>query len=417
MVDETSSVFSYDGEGEPDSFSLSQLKVAVERHFEEPCQLEKLSEGGYHKVYNILHSDGTPLDAVVRVACPAFPIDKLESEVATYKYLAAHTKIPVPDIYAWNSDASNPVGAEYLIMQKVPGASASDSWESLPDEVRTTVVSEVAQHVMEIFSLRFDSAGSLYWAPQSNDFRVGPIISTPFYRALDGVVRIPGHIQARVIDPNRGPFSNVSGYLSSFLNAELDFLSEHRLFALSELGDGSSAMGEHRLEQGERVIKKAIELCSIYPGDIPILDNVRTPEKLFSLRLDDFRLSNIMIDVNTGRVTGLLDFEGATTAPLWECAIIPRWLQHPDDPESSYGGGPEKLRSPLRTTFLDTVDRSELGGEWRNAYTAGRPFRRLTDRLNFQVNVWASDVLEEWVDEHLEWAKVHPGIGLPERDM
>jgi hypothetical protein len=78
------------------------------------------------------------------VASPAFPKDKLESEVSYYTYymlyeitrvgieeftffrkvatckmIAAFTNIPVPRIYAWNSDASNPVGAEYMILDKV----------------------------------------------------------------------------------------------------------------------------------------------------------------------------------------------------------------------------------------------------------------------------------------------------------
>lgn len=42
-----------------------------------------------------------------------------EVQVATLKYLAAHTNIPVPKIFAWDSDAANPVGAEYMIMEKV----------------------------------------------------------------------------------------------------------------------------------------------------------------------------------------------------------------------------------------------------------------------------------------------------------
>jgi hypothetical protein len=35
------------------------------------------------------------------------------------QYIAKHTSVPLPAIYAWNSDASNPVGAKYMIMQKV----------------------------------------------------------------------------------------------------------------------------------------------------------------------------------------------------------------------------------------------------------------------------------------------------------
>ncbi|KAF8572963.1 hypothetical protein K439DRAFT_1564921, partial [Ramaria rubella] len=161
---------------------------------------------------------------------------------------------------------------------------------------------------------------------------------------------------------------------------------------------------------GRRVIEKAIELCSVYPGDLPVLGKYSHPEMPFGLKLDDFRLSNIMTDENSGRVTGLIDFEGATTAPLWECAIIPRWLQEPDDPESSYEGGPTEARSALRAVFLTTVQGTVQGKEWCRAYEAGRPFRQLVDRLNFQVNVWAD--LEEWVVDRLDWAQKYPGVGF-----
>lgn len=32
-----------------------------------------------------------------------------------------HTSIPVPDVLAWNSDAFNDVGREYIIPEKAPG--------------------------------------------------------------------------------------------------------------------------------------------------------------------------------------------------------------------------------------------------------------------------------------------------------
>ncbi|KAG1847194.1 hypothetical protein DFJ58DRAFT_798363 [Suillus subalutaceus] len=398
------STFSYDGDGEPDSFSLAELQSVVDLYFLTSCKLEKLAEGGYHKVYDILRLDGTPFEAVVRVASPAFPKDKLESEVATCKMLAAFTNIPVPRIYAWNSDASNPVGAEYMILDKIKGTPASNNWGNLSEEVKKTVVSQVARYFLEIFSLRFESSGSLYLSPLSPQFLVGPIISTPFYRALDGVVRVPDAPISKNVDPNRGPFSTVTEYLSSNLRAELEFISNQPFHP------------ESRLELGERVMRKAIELCSVYPGDTLIPANISTPQRPFSLKLDDFRLSNVMIDTDSGRVTGFIDFEAATVAPLWECAVIPRWLQDADDPESSYEGGTSEERNVLRAAFLSAMEGSARYPEWREAYDMGRPFRRLTDQLYFQVNVWASNDCEIWVDERLEWAKTHPGIGLPETD-
>ena len=109
------------------------------------------------------------------------------------------------------------------------------------------------------------------------------------------------------------------------------------------------------------------------------------------------------------RVTGIIDFEGTTIAPLWECALLPRWLIDPDDPESSYEGGSAESRHKLRARFLEKV-----GNEWKVLYEQGKSFRLFCDRLQFQVGVWASDDMEAWVDERLAWAKDHPGVGFPE---
>ncbi|KAG1751905.1 hypothetical protein EDB19DRAFT_1674474 [Suillus lakei] len=383
------STFSYDGDGEPDSFSLVELQLVVDSHFLTSCKLEKLAQGGYHKVR-------AALDVVVRVASPAFPKDKLESEVATCKMIAAFTGVPVPRIYAWNSDASNPVGAEYMIMDKVKGTPASQKWGDLSMEVKKTVVSQVAHYFLEICSLRFENVGSLY---------LSPLASIP----LDGIVRVPDTPISKNVDPNRGPFSTVSEYLSSNLRAELEFISHHRSVVLSELHKcDPTQLAESRLELGECVMRKVIELCSIYPSDTLIPANITTPQRPFSLKFDDFRLSNIMIDADSGRVTGLIDFEAATIAPPWECAVIPPWLQDADDPESSYEGGTSEERNVLRAAFLSVME-----GE---AYDMGRLFRRLTDLLCFQVNVWTSNEHNIWVDERVEWAGAHPGIGLPETE-
>lgn len=50
MANDTDSIFSYDSEGESDSFSLSLLTEAVTEYFRTPCQLVKLAQGGFHKV-------------------------------------------------------------------------------------------------------------------------------------------------------------------------------------------------------------------------------------------------------------------------------------------------------------------------------------------------------------------------------
>ncbi len=322
-------------------------------------------------------------------------------------------------------------------MIQVPGFSASDKWDTLSLDVKELMVSQVADHLMEIFTLRFDCAGSLYLSAQDESgFVVGPIVSTPFFHAIDGVVRAPESDADVELSGFRGPFTKTSDYLQSSPLTELHFIAHHRSIALSELSENHGDETKDAtalLEQGERALRKVLELCLVYPAsDLPIQGQDATPLKPFSLRLDDFRLSNIMVcpilvfdlqfqlpDIHiheqideSGQVTGLIDFEGATISPLWECALLPRWLQDPDDPEGSYEGGPAEDRQVPREHFLKKVQ--HLNEEWGMLHERGKPFRMLCDRLNFDVNVWATSDMEAWVDKMLAWAKEHPGVGLVE---
>jgi hypothetical protein len=167
--------------------------------------------------------------------------------------------------------------------------------------IKQIVVAQVARYFMEIFSLRFATAGSLYHAnPQPpHFFVVGPIVSKSFYRAIDGEVHEPEeHPDTPLLpnpDPHRGPYSSVSEYLSGGLRRELDYIAMHRWLALLQVSYIDRGAEERTLELGVQVIKKAIELCNIYPGDILLPANITTPRAPFSLKFDDFHLSDVMV--------------------------------------------------------------------------------------------------------------------------
>ncbi|KAJ7652127.1 hypothetical protein DFH06DRAFT_1331335 [Mycena polygramma] len=408
------SEFSYDGEEgtTPDSFSISELENAVTSLIEleatsRNCgnlKLVKLAEGGYHKVYEVLDNKSEILNIIARVAAPAFPKDKIESEIATLQYIASHTSIHTPRVYGWNSDSTNPVGQEYMIMEKIEGISASEVWDTLPMDLKKVTVSDVAHCILQLYALRFFTGGSLYNDAEGNTV-VGPIVATPFYRALDGFVRLPNEADRYALSEYRGPFPSASGYMRSFLDAELHIFKQHRQLILDNELEGDT----ERLEQGIRALEKAVQLTSVYPGDVCVSEPLTTPDKSFSLSLDDFRLSNIMIDESTGHITGLIDFEGATVAPLWECAYMPRWLQDAEEWDGAYEGGSAEEKALLRYLFMQQIEAGDPTGEWVRAYEKGRPFREFTSRLTFHVAVWADSDMEEWVQERLDWAESNPG--------
>ncbi|EQL01923.1 kinase-like protein [Ophiocordyceps sinensis CO18] len=427
MHSKTASVWTYEN-GAPEEFSLTRLCEVAEAHFGVKCRLEKMAEGGYHKVYDIIEAgDGKSLGAVARVASPAFPGDKMKSEVATLRYIASHTSVPVPSVSVWNADASNPVGAEYMIMQKIPGIPASDNWKTLPVEIKERVVIQVSEHLADLFSLRFEKAGSIYCVPSesspsvsstaSDAYEIGPVVTGPFFRALDGILdccatNLQTSSSSR-LHSLRGPFTSAGDYLAHYLRALLFKCAEFPKETMRQLGDDEEAKGDsdreqkrEALQRAERVLGKGIQLCTIYPGDASVFPGgSSTPEQLFTLRLDDFRLVNIIIDEHTGKVNGYVDFEGTTTAPLWLAATPCGSAQLP----------PDDIYVPPQHQPINPEDRCDA--EWRKAYQGGKPFRRWADYLELGVEAWSFGHVERWVDARLAWASERgQGVAMPESD-
>jgi hypothetical protein len=72
------------------------------------------------------------------------------------------TSIPVPRVLAWSSDPSNPVGAEYIIMEKATGVQLFNTWSTMSDSDRFELVQRTTELEGELASIRFPPSGSLY---------------------------------------------------------------------------------------------------------------------------------------------------------------------------------------------------------------------------------------------------------------
>lgn len=162
---------------------------------------------------------------------------------------------------------------------------------------------------MALFRLKFTTGGSLYISLQNpSEITVGPIVIPSFYRALDGELRVPLGEWPSVQQEQaqfRGPFSSVTDYLLCAVKAELSFLKLHRPLAVPA-HTGDPAGGEGAVARGEAVLLKALELYSLFPGDMPVYSPMTSPDKPFSIFLDDFRLSNIMVGSFPLTVSALL---------------------------------------------------------------------------------------------------------------
>ena len=59
-------------------------------------------------------------------------------------------------------EAANPVGAEYIILEKVNGVSVSERWDCISDLDRYKIIQLIVEVEKVLACLRFPAYGSLY---------------------------------------------------------------------------------------------------------------------------------------------------------------------------------------------------------------------------------------------------------------
>jgi len=73
------------------------------------------------------------------------------------------TNIPVPNVLAWSVETeTGPVGAEYMIMDAVPGVPLKDVWSQMTGLQHIQCIESLGKIAKELCSLDFAAFGSLY---------------------------------------------------------------------------------------------------------------------------------------------------------------------------------------------------------------------------------------------------------------
>ncbi|PYH31436.1 uncharacterized protein BO87DRAFT_409003 [Aspergillus neoniger CBS 115656] len=144
----------------------------------------KLSEGGYNRVFEATFNDGK------------------SSEAATLDYLRLHG-LRTPEVYAWCSTKANPIGAEYIIMEKLDGTPLGHEWFSMTPKEQYKIMTQIVEWETRLMSLEFPASGSLYYSkdlpsekrtklddPNGMAFCIGPIAHYSWWQGERGIMNI-----------------------------------------------------------------------------------------------------------------------------------------------------------------------------------------------------------------------------------
>ncbi|KAK4041458.1 hypothetical protein C8A01DRAFT_45417 [Parachaetomium inaequale] len=193
----------YDSDEPPElALDLAKLVDRASEVLKVKCTgAKKLTQGSSHEIFT-LHFQRSPAapESLVRAgfSCIAqftrgnSDTAKSVSEIATARYLKRFTEIPVPEIYYYDLDPDNDIGAPFVLMERMPGRHLHKIWDTLSLETKKSALSQIASVIVQLASLKFDQIGSL------DEHGVGPLISPCF-------------------EQPKGPFLSTGAHLRSFV--------------------------------------------------------------------------------------------------------------------------------------------------------------------------------------------------------
>ncbi|KAI9848391.1 MAG: Phosphotransferase enzyme [Sclerophora amabilis] len=316
-------------------FDIKQLKsvaAASIGHIEaDVVDFRKLAEGGFNRTFEITMRDG--LQVIARLPYPSTSPKHYAtaSEVATMDFVRSYG-IPVPKIYAYSATSRNPVGAEYIIMEKVGGKELGGSWFLMSSKERLKIISKIVEMESLLFSITLPASGSIYYKRdldprvenmnipemgEGGQFCIGPDAHYRWWYKERALLRI-----------DRGPYRISKDLLRAVGNRELTWMTQ---------------CAEPRFPF-EALYREIYNHQRVSPDDHTkaLSDYVRISEYLAPretrlnrpiLRHPDLQPNNLFVS-DSMDVLGVIDWQHCSALPLFLHAGPPKYFQNYGDVES-----------------------------------------------------------------------------------
>ncbi|GBF65387.1 altered inheritance of mitochondria protein 9 [Trichophyton mentagrophytes] len=331
-------------------FNMNELaRIAAQSVGARACvNVQKCPDGMYNKCFVLTMDDGQEVIAKVPNPNAGLPHQTTASEVATMDFARNVLGTPAPKVYAWNSGTTNTVGAEYIIMERMPGVQLRQVWSSMKLVEKMNLCLDIARYQSAWLSVTFSQFGGLYYTQdvqncfsqqkthlyvdengakvQNSRFTIGPVTSREWFDC-----------GRAGLECDRGPWRSVYDYYKAIGHREKLAIS-----TLGTLPKQTVMVCGPGLYQPDRSKKlSAVEwYLQIVDALIPTESGSITTPCLWH---DDLHDENIFVDPsNPSKVTGIIDWQSVSLLPL---------LDHNPDASFIDYDGPEP----------ENLDRPELG--------------------------------------------------------
>ncbi|CAL8118916.1 unnamed protein product [Orchesella dallaii] len=262
------------------------------------------------------------------------------------------SSIPVPKVYGYCTDREKSgVNAEYILMEKINGEPLKYLWKKMLPAEKSFILEQLAEIYGKIQKITFSQIGSFQLESSIGD--TGGI-------GLDPQQDIePEHnlVVGKGIDFHGGPCDTYLEYFKSSAKTEIEFL---RTCPFMREAEGY----EKRLERIENFVAAFNNLESV-----PESMREAVVDVPFVFTHGDLEPQNILVDEETMKVTGIIDWEFSGASPVdedWFCSFAfagsdtSVWRVFNEDPSNGDDCFDQEMLKPLREYFLEQLKTKEV---------------------------------------------------------
>ena len=140
----------------------SVICTSIRRPVAELASITKLAEGGFNRILQATFNDQQKVLARIPFRTTTPVHYAVASEAATLHFLRQHG-VRVPKVLGYSASASNPVGAEYLLLEKLEGKPLAEQWFSMETKPLTNVMKQIVETEKQFMTIPLPASGSLYF--------------------------------------------------------------------------------------------------------------------------------------------------------------------------------------------------------------------------------------------------------------
>lgn len=255
----------------------------------------------------------SPTDLILRVSGNHIPKIKTDNEAAIISWIGSKTTIPIPAVIKYDGSTDNPIGHEYILLERAYGCSLDQVYSTLDETQLVEILDQLIDVLVQLHAHEWQHIGGLKLT-ESGEVVPGPVLDETFWQVPD-ILQYWGPEESVETLNICGPFASYVEYISAHIKKYVYAIKLHDSleFMRDILPRLDTFLGS--------LTKHAVELNKV---------KLRLAHK-------DLHFGNMLYDSASGKITAIIDWEFAGVVPftrwdpvkafLWNCSEGSPWQE------------------------------------------------------------------------------------------